>query len=153
MWLSPAVALADEKHQEWLDLVAKITNINLVDGRDHFRWNLNKYGIFTVGSIYLHKMNQHTPFCHKLILKLKISLKIKIFFWYLQRGVILTLLENRLKAPVARSLWYWFFEPVPRLWYRVKQPVPKPLKFTQNILFGWDLNSRPLASHVAPLSS
>ena len=92
-------ALVDEKLQEWLDLVAKITNINLVDGRDHFRWNLNKYGIFTVGSIYLHKMNQHTPFCHKLIWKLKISLKIKIFFWYLQRGVILT------KDNLVRKNW------------------------------------------------
>ena len=55
---------------------------------------------------------------------------------------IFSLLENRLKAPVAKSLWY-----------RVKQSVPKPSKFTQNILFGWDLNSRPLASHVAPLPS
>ena len=33
-------ALVDEKLQEWFDLVAKITNINLVEGRDHFRWNL-----------------------------------------------------------------------------------------------------------------
>ena len=80
----------DEKHQEWLDLVAKITNINLVEVRDHFRWNLHKYGIFAVRSIYLHKINQHAPFHHKLIWKLKIPLKIKIFFWYLQKGVILT---------------------------------------------------------------
>ena len=83
-------ALVDEKLQEWLDLVAKITNFNLVEGRDHFRWNLHNDGIFTVRSMYLHEMNQHAPFCHKLIWKLKIPLKIKIFFWYLQRGVILT---------------------------------------------------------------
>ena len=83
-------ALVDEKLQEWLDLVAKITNINLVEGSDHFRWNLHKYGVFTVRSMYLHKINQHAPFRHKLIWKLKISLKIKIFFWFLQRGVILT---------------------------------------------------------------
>ena len=81
-------ALVDEKLQEWLELVANITNINLVEGRDHFKWNL--HGIFTVRSMYLHKMNQHAPFCHKLIWKLKIPLKIKIFFWYLQKGVILT---------------------------------------------------------------
>ena len=83
-------ALVDEKLQEWLDLVAKITNFNLVEGRDHFRWNLHNDGIFTVRSMYLHEMNQHAPFRHKLIWKLKIPLKIKIFFWYLQRGVILT---------------------------------------------------------------
>jgi len=90
-------ALVDEKLQEWLDLVAKITNINLVEGRDHFKWNL--HGIFTVRSMYLHKMNQHAPFCHKLIWKLKIPLKIKIFFWYLQRGVILT------KDNLVRKNW------------------------------------------------
>ena len=73
---------------------------------------------------------------------------------------IYTLLEKLPLAPVGEWLWYQFFEPIPpkwyqrlSLWYRVKQPVPKPSKFTQNILFGWDLNSRPLASHVAPLPS
>ena len=98
MWLSPAVSLADENHQEWLDLVAKITNINLVEGRDHFKWNL--YGIFTVRSMYLHKMNQHAPFCHKLIWKLKIPLKIKIFLcFFFQKRVILT------KDNLARKNW------------------------------------------------
>jgi hypothetical protein len=38
----------------------------------------------------LHMVNQNAPFCHKLIWKLKIPLNINIFFWYLQRGVILT---------------------------------------------------------------
>ena len=89
----------DEKLQEWLDLVAKITNINLVEGSDHFSWNLHKYGVFTVRSMYLHKINQHALFRHKLIWKLKIPLKIKIFFWFLQRGVILT------KDNLARKNW------------------------------------------------
>ena len=89
----------DEKLQEWLDLVAKITNINLVEGSEHFRWNLHKYGVFTVRSMYLHKINQNAPFRHKLIWKLKIPLKIKIFFWFLQRGVILT------KDNLARKNW------------------------------------------------
>ena len=79
----------DEKLQEWLDLVAKITNINLVEVSDHFRWNLHKYGVFSVISMYFHKINQHALFHHKLVWKLKIPLKTKIF-WYLQRGVILT---------------------------------------------------------------
>ena len=75
-------ALVDEKLQEWLDLVAKITNINLVEGSDHFRWNLHKFGVFTVRSMYLHKINQNAPFRHKLIWKLKVPLKIKIFFCF-----------------------------------------------------------------------
>jgi hypothetical protein len=40
--------------------------------------------------MYLYLLNQHAPFRYKFILKLKISLKIKIFFWYLQRRIILT---------------------------------------------------------------
>jgi hypothetical protein len=40
--------------------------------------------------MYLHLLNQHAPFHHKFIWKIKISLKIKIFFCYLQRGIILT---------------------------------------------------------------
>ena len=43
-------ALVDKKHQEWLDLIVEITNINLVEGRDHFRWNLYKYEILNVRS-------------------------------------------------------------------------------------------------------
>jgi len=36
-----------------------------------------------------------------------------------------TLLENRLKAPVAKGLWYRFFEPVPSKWYQ--RPKAQPL--------------------------
>jgi len=39
------------------------------------------------------------PFRHKFIWKLKIPLKIKIFLWYLQRGIILT------KDNLARKNW------------------------------------------------
>ena len=53
--------------------------------------------------MYLHQINQHAPFHHKLIQKLKISLKIKIFFWYLQRGVIQTK-DNPVRNNWKRSL-------------------------------------------------
>jgi hypothetical protein len=33
--------------------------------------------------MYLHLLNQYDPLQHKFIWKLKISLKIKIFLWYL----------------------------------------------------------------------
>jgi hypothetical protein len=49
--------------------------------------------------MYLNLLNQHAPFHHKFIWKLKIPLKIKIFFWYLQRGIILT------KVNLARKNW------------------------------------------------
>ena len=76
------MALVDEKLQEWLDRLAKIANINLVEGSDYFRWNLHKYGVFTVRSMYLRKIYQPVPFRHKLIWKLKIPLKIKILFGF-----------------------------------------------------------------------
>jgi hypothetical protein len=47
-----------------------------------FRWDLNTADIFSVRSMYLYLLNQHAPFYHKFIWKLKISLKIKIFFTY-----------------------------------------------------------------------
>jgi hypothetical protein len=83
-------ALVDEKLREWLELTDKINNIILDQGSDIFRWDLNKTGIFSVRSMCLHLLNQHASFYYKFIWKIKIPVKIKIFFWYLQRGIILT---------------------------------------------------------------
>ena len=49
--------------------------------------------------MYLFLMNQNVPFHNIIIWKLKLPLKIKIFFWYLQRGVILT------KDNLAKRNW------------------------------------------------
>jgi hypothetical protein len=81
--------LAGDKLDEWHKLVAKINHINLIVEREKFVWSLQKNGQFTVLSIYLHIIDQNTPFSYKLIWKIKIPLKMKIFFC-LQRGVILT---------------------------------------------------------------
>jgi hypothetical protein len=58
--------------------------------------------------MYLYLLNQYALFHHKFIWRLKISLKIKIFFWNLQRGIILT------KDNLARKNWKgsqkcWFY--------------------------------------------
>ena len=82
--------LVDNKLLEWHNLVAQITHVDLVDGLDNFIWNLTKSGLFTVRSFYLYLIDTHPPFRHKLIWKLKIPLKIKIFLWFLQKGVLLT---------------------------------------------------------------
>jgi len=83
-------ALVDNKLVEWHDLAARIANVELVEGSDVFILNLTKSGSFTVRSFYLNSLSEHPPFRHKMIWKLKIPLKIKIFLWYLQRGVVLT---------------------------------------------------------------
>jgi hypothetical protein len=77
-------ALVGVKRDEWEELVAKITHINLTDERDLSIWNLHNNGRFRVHSMYLHMLNQNTPFSHKVFWKLKIPLKIKILLWYLQ---------------------------------------------------------------------
>jgi hypothetical protein len=92
-------ALVDVKLREWLELIGKINNVTLDQERDMFRWDLNRTGTFSVHSMYLHLLNQHAPFLHKFIWKLKIPLKIKIFFWNLQRGIILT------KDNLVRKNW------------------------------------------------
>jgi hypothetical protein len=83
-------ALIDDKLHKWLELIGKINNVTLDQGRDIFRWDLNTFGTFSVRYMYVHLLNQHAPFRHKFIWKLKIPFKIKIFFWYLQRCIILT---------------------------------------------------------------
>jgi len=92
-------ALVDNKLKEWLHLVARISHVQLVEGTDYFRWNLTKFGLFSVRSMYLYLINTRPPFVHKEIWKIKIPLKIKIFLWFLQRGVILT------KDNLARRNW------------------------------------------------
>jgi len=92
-------ALVDNKLREWLHLVASISNVQLVEGSDYFNWNITKSGLFSVRSMYLHLMDTQPPFVHRNIWKIKIPLKVKIFLWFLQRGVILT------KDNLTRKNW------------------------------------------------
>ena len=74
----------------WNNLVSRLSTIVLSQERDEFKWNLDQTGVFSVKSHYLGLINQNTPNLNKRIWKLKAPLKIKIFLWYLRRGVILT---------------------------------------------------------------
>ena len=53
-------------------------------------WNLDQWGEFSVKSHYLGLIYQNVPNLNKRLWKHKAPLKIKIFLWYLRRGVILT---------------------------------------------------------------
>jgi hypothetical protein len=92
-------ALVDNKLVQWFHLVAQISHVQLVQGSDHFKWSLTKSGLFTVHSMYQHLIDSRTPFLHKRIWKIRIPLKIKIFLWFLQRGVVLT------KDNLAKKNW------------------------------------------------
>lgn len=64
--------------------------VNLTEEMDTFRWKLQTGAIFSVKSMYMDMINVDKPFHHKYIWRLKVSLKIQIFMWYLDRQVILT---------------------------------------------------------------
>ena len=83
----------------WNNLVSRLSTIVLSQERDEFKWNLDQTGVFSVKSHYLGLINQNTPNLNKRIWKLKAPLKIKIFLWYLRRGVILT------KDNLAKRNW------------------------------------------------
>jgi hypothetical protein len=61
-------------------------------------WNMHKSGAFTVNLMYRHLVNNGLKATQE-IWHMKIPLKIKIFMWYLKRGVILT------KDNLARRNW------------------------------------------------
>ena len=92
-------ALTEDKWMAWLNLVAKIDNVQLSKERDIFNQGLHNHGHFSVRSMYAYMTNQGTLFTNKFIWKLKLPLKIKIFLWYRQRGVILT------KDNLAKRNW------------------------------------------------
>ena len=71
-------------------------NLVLSDANDSFNWTLTQNSAFTVKSMYNNLMLTNRLPCESVVWKLKIPLKIKIFLWYLQKGVILTK-DNLLK--------------------------------------------------------
>ena len=84
----------------WHNLLSRLDSINIRQGRDVFCWNLTTSGSFTVDSMYRALMHSEVPMSNnKKIWKSKIPLKVKIFMWYLRRGVVLT------KDNLARRNW------------------------------------------------
>ena len=84
----------------WNELLQRLASVQLQQGSDVFRWNPTKDGKFTVDSMYKVLIHSTEPVLNcKLIWKMKIPLKTKIFAWYLRRGVILT------KDNLAKRNW------------------------------------------------
>jgi hypothetical protein len=55
--------------RQWIHLVARVSNVVLVDDKDCFKWLLTKNGFFTVRSTYLDAIDTHPPFQHNKIWK------------------------------------------------------------------------------------
>jgi hypothetical protein len=88
--------LSSNKWDRWVHLVLRLMRVQLKDQPDAFRWALTTSGVFTVKSMYLDLLDDHTPYLKKYIWKIKVPLKIRIFMWFLHKGVILTK-DNLLK--------------------------------------------------------
>jgi hypothetical protein len=85
--------------QTWNNVVAMVANVQLRNQRDRFVWGLHQNGLFLVKSMYRALLGiQALPY-NTFIWKLKIPLKVKVFMWYLFKGVILT------KDNLARRQW------------------------------------------------
>ena len=84
----------------WNKLLPHITHIVLSQHKDEFRWNLHPNGQFSVKSHYLAMIYNDVPNINKGLWKLKAPLKIKVFLWYLRRGVVLT------KDNLAKRNWH-----------------------------------------------
>jgi hypothetical protein len=85
----------------WHELVSKVLNVVLSGANDSFKWILTKNSEFTVKSMYKDLMQTDSIPYRSIVWKLKVPLKINIFLWYLQKGVILTkdnLLKRRWKG-------------------------------------------------------
>ena len=65
-------------------------NTTLTESNDTFVWGLTKNSNFTVKSFYNDLMQADRIPDNCIGWKLKVPLKIKIFMWYLRRGVLLT---------------------------------------------------------------
>lgn len=74
----------------WHNLVSSIVHIQLNDEYDSFRWNIHQIGQISVRSIYLALINNDHIVGNKVLWKLKMPLKIKIFMRYLFKGLVLT---------------------------------------------------------------
>jgi hypothetical protein len=74
----------------WLELVTLLINVNLIDAEDSWEWKLGKNSVFSVKSMYNDLMIAEQVPVASPIWKLKIPLKIKVFMWYLTKGVTLT---------------------------------------------------------------
>jgi hypothetical protein len=74
----------------WQTIVAMVSDVQLTGQKDRFRWVVQQDGKFTVRSTYrVLAVPNGIPHNH-IIWKLKLPLKVKVFIWYLIKGVALT---------------------------------------------------------------
>lgn len=84
---------------EWQTMIHLLATVNLTPVRDTFVWTAHRNGAFSTRSMYYNLISIPNYNRGCLLWKLKLPLKIKIFLWYLGRGLILT------KDNLAKRRW------------------------------------------------
>ena len=79
-----------DKLLKWNGLVTRVAFVQLDEQVDSIKLTLTSKGVFTVQSMYKRIVNQIAMPRNKALWKLKVPLKVKIFVWFLIKGVILT---------------------------------------------------------------
>uniref|UniRef100_A0A8I6Y312 Reverse transcriptase zinc-binding domain-containing protein n=1 Tax=Hordeum vulgare subsp. vulgare TaxID=112509 RepID=A0A8I6Y312_HORVV len=92
-------ALIGNRWVRWLHLVRRLMDISLSDYPDSIRWRLTTNGTFSVKSMYDHIIDTSPISKSMNIWKVKVPLKIKIFMWFVHKGVVLT------KDNLAKRQW------------------------------------------------
>jgi hypothetical protein len=95
--------LSGQRLVDWNALLQRLASVHLQDGHDVFRWSLHENGKFSVGSMYNALITPDIPIDkinNDKLWKLKLPLRIKVFGWYLRKGVILT------KDNLAKRNWH-----------------------------------------------
>jgi hypothetical protein len=64
---------------EWHNMLSLLSSVHLNPTRDKFVWDGHKNGIFSVQYMYHILMNKLNNSRNKMLWKLKLSLKIKVF--------------------------------------------------------------------------
>jgi hypothetical protein len=95
--------LSGQRLVAWNALLQRLANIHLQTRHDQFRWNLHENDKFSVASMYNALILPDVPIdkiSNNKLWKLKILLRIKVFGWYLRKGVVLT------KDNLAKQNWH-----------------------------------------------
>jgi hypothetical protein len=64
----------------WLHLCIQLMSVQMTQQPNAFKWGRTKSVSFSVKSVYLDYMDDHTQFLRKYIWKIKVPLKIRILF-------------------------------------------------------------------------
>jgi hypothetical protein len=91
----------------WHNLVGRLAHISLTSENDRLKWTLTASRVFTIRYMYRVLINNGIILNNKFIWKLKLPLKVKIFVWYLLKGVVLT--KDILLNTIGREVRDVFF--------------------------------------------